>query len=155
MTNPMSQPGDLIIGGTSGTPTRLANSASTSFLKGAAGSTYWGDVQGTDVKSGTSGSYATSGKVLTADGSGAATWKTPTTTTSGTLASANWFSGSQTITVNGVTSSNLVMVSPAPASVEAYGNARIYCSAQSTNSLTFTCLGTTPSTNLTVNIAIW
>jgi hypothetical protein len=151
----MSQPGDLIIGGTSGTPTRLANSASTSFLKGEAGSTYWGDVQGTDIKSGTSGSYVTSGKVLTANGSGAVTWKTPTTTTTGTLASASWSSSSQTITVNGVTASNLVIVSPAPASIEAYGNARIYCAAQSTNSLAFACPGTAPSTDLTVNIVIW
>lgn len=75
--------------------------------------------------------------------------------TTGTLASANWSSDSQTITVNGVTASNLVIVSPAPASVEAYGNARIYCSAQSANSLTFACPGTAPSTDLTVNIVIW
>ena len=75
--------------------------------------------------------------------------------TTGTLASASWSSSSQTITVNGVTASNLVIVSPAPASVEAYGTARIYCSAQSANSLTFTCLGTAPSTDLTVNIVIW
>lgn len=75
--------------------------------------------------------------------------------TTGTLASANWSSGSQTITVNGVTASNLVIVSPAPASVEAYGNARIYCAAQSANSLTFACPGTAPSTDLTVNIVIW
>lgn len=159
MTNPMTSYGDLIYGSNgTGTPGRLGASVDRKFLRSYSSTLAWDTVDGVEIKSHTTAggsTNATSGKVLMADGSGNASWETPTTTTTGTLASASWSSSSQTITVNGVTSSNLVVVSPAPASVEAYGNARIYCSAQSTNSLTFTCLGTTPSTDLTVNIAIW
>lgn len=74
------------------------------------------------------------------------------TKTTATL-STTWSSNQQTVTVSGVTSSNYIVVSPAPASYEAYCEAGIYCSAQGSNSLTFKC-DTVPSAALTVNIMI-
>lgn len=70
-----------------------------------------------------------------------------------TLLVANWSSNSQMITVQGVTASNNVIVSPAPASASDWASAGIICTAQSTNSLTFTCTQT-PSNDITVNVAI-
>lgn len=70
-----------------------------------------------------------------------------------TLNSANWSSNSQTVTVTGASASNIIIVSPTPASYEAYGEAGVRCSAQASNSLTFTCTDT-PSANLTVNAVI-
>lgn len=67
------------------------------------------------------------------------------------LTVAGWSSNSQTVTVSGVTASNTVIVSPAPASYSEYSVCGVYCSAQSANSLTFTC-SETPSGALTVNI---
>ncbi len=64
-----------------------------------------------------------------------------------------WTSNQQTVTVSGVTTSNTVIVSPAPASYDAYCEAGIYCSAQAANSLTFKC-DTAPSASLTVNVMI-
>lgn len=64
-----------------------------------------------------------------------------------------WSSNQQTVTVSGVTTSNTVIVSPAPASYDAYCEAGIYCSAQAANSLTFKC-DTAPSESLTVNVMI-
>lgn len=75
------------------------------------------------------------------------------TSRSTVLYAVNWASQSQTLTVTGVSASNIVIVSPAPASYEAYGEAGVRCSAQASNSLTFTCTDT-PSANLTVNVVI-
>ena len=77
---------------------------------------------------------------------------TPHTTKTATL-TTTWTSNQQTVTVSGVTSSNYIVVSPAPASYDAYCEAGIYCSAQGVNSLTFKC-DTAPSSSLTVNIMI-
>lgn len=71
-----------------------------------------------------------------------------------TLASADWNNNTQTVTVNGVTADNLVLVAPSPTDYTAYGSAEIRATAQTTNSLTFTCTNT-PTADLTVNIAIW
>lgn len=71
-----------------------------------------------------------------------------------TLAVADWSNDTATKTVSGVTTSNLVQVSPAPASAEAYAAAGIICTTQAANSLTFTCK-TTPSAALDVNVVIW
>lgn len=70
-----------------------------------------------------------------------------------TLSSSSWSSHTQTVTANWVTSSNTVIVSPAPSSMSDYMSWQVYCSAQWTDSLTFTCT-TDPSNNLTVNIVI-
>lgn len=73
--------------------------------------------------------------------------------TSATLTVNGWSSNTQTVTVSGVDSTNTIIVTYAPASRAAWLAADVYCSAQGTNSLTFTC-STTPSTALTANIII-
>lgn len=78
-------------------------------------------------------------------------WQHITTTV--TLESANWSNSEQTVTVNGVTADNTVLVSPDPSDYSDYTDAEIYCSGQGTNSLTFTC-GTTPSNDIDVNVVI-
>lgn len=70
-----------------------------------------------------------------------------------TLTSSWWSNNTQTVTATWVTASNTVIVSPAPTSITDYTWSKIYCSAQWTNSLTFTC-NTTPSNNITVNAVI-
>ena len=74
-------------------------------------------------------------------------------TLSVTLTSAGWSSNTQTVTATGVTASNSVIVSPAPSSFSDYASATIYCSAQASNSLTFTCT-TEPTSDITVNVLI-
>lgn len=99
---------------------------------------------------------ATQGQVLTLDANNNAVWQTPSTavtTASATLAVADWSSNTQTITVNGVTSSNVVIVSPQPLSATDYAAAGILCTGQAANSLTFTCTAT-PSTAISLSIVI-
>ena len=67
------------------------------------------------------------------------------------LANTGWSSNTKTVSVSGITASNTVIVSPAPASYDAYCECGIYCSAQAAGSLTFTC-DTVPSSTLTVNV---
>lgn len=81
---------------------------------------------------------------------GAAAQTIPATVT---LSLSGWSSNKQTVSVNGVTVNSNVVVSPAPASFAAYGEAGVYCSAQASGKLTFTCTDT-PSAALTVNILI-
>lgn len=71
--------------------------------------------------------------------------------TTATLAVADWSSSTQTVTVSGVKADSVVFVSPAPASASDYASAGILCTAQATDSLTFTCT-TTPSNAITVNV---
>lgn len=68
-----------------------------------------------------------------------------------TLTTAGWSSKKQTVTAAGVTTSNTVIVSPAPASFLAYSDARVRCTAQAGNALTFTCEDV-PAEALTVNV---
>lgn len=70
-----------------------------------------------------------------------------------TLTSAWWSSSEQTVSVSGVTASNTVIVSPSPSSMSAYTNAKVYCSAQGSNSLTFSCTDT-PTGDIVVNVVI-
>lgn len=70
-----------------------------------------------------------------------------------TLTASGWSNNTQTVTATGVDSDKAVIVTPAPASMADYTSAGIYCSAQGTNTLTFTC-ATVPSTNITVNVLI-
>ena len=76
MSNPMTAGGDLIIGGTAGQPTRLAAGNNGQILSTDGVSVYWDDpavveIEGEDVKS----TGEISGKVLTTDGSGGASWE--------------------------------------------------------------------------------
>ena len=70
-----------------------------------------------------------------------------------TLASANWSNNEITVTATWVTASNTVIVAPDPTSITDYTDAVIYCSAQGSNSLTFTC-DTEPSNDIDVNVVI-
>lgn len=94
------------------------------------------------------------GKFLKTDGINAS-WESTSTSleTPPTLVAANWSSNTQTITVQGVTATNTVIVSPIPTDAEDYAAAGILCTGQATNALTFTCQ-TTPASDLQVNIVI-
>jgi len=101
----------------------------------------------------------TTGQVLTKS-SGSdydADWATPSalsiSTATVTLVAADWGSSTNVVTVTGMTTTAKVWVSPAgtSADTEAYASAKIFCSAQGSGSLTFTC-GTTPTTNIDVNV---
>ena len=70
------------------------------------------------------------------------------------LTVAGWSNKTQTVTVSGVTASNLVVVGAAPASADAYGEATVRCTAQATDSLTFVC-EEVPEEALSVNVAIF
>lgn len=73
--------------------------------------------------------------------------------TSVTLTAAGWSSGTQTVSVAGVTADNHVIVAPAPASRDPYINSDVRCTAQGAGTLTFTA-ASTPTVNITVNIII-
>ena len=70
-----------------------------------------------------------------------------------TLNAAEWSGGVQTVSVAGLTASDSVIVTPAPASRDAYINADVRCTAQGAETLTFTA-ASTPAANMTVNIII-
>ena len=69
------------------------------------------------------------------------------------LSIANWSGNSQTVTCNGVTENNTIIISPEPTSIEVYGKAEIKCITQNENSLTFTCKKT-PEVEINVNVLI-
>ncbi len=75
------------------------------------------------------------------------------TTATVSIATTDWSSNACTKSVTGVTASNTIFVSPAPASFSTYSSAGIYCSAQAAGTLTFTC-STTPTAAITVNVVI-
>ena len=75
------------------------------------------------------------------------------TTTTVTLSTGSWSNLQQSKTVTGVTASSILIITPAPANLDAYNTAGVYCSSQTVNSLTFTCK-TKPTANLTVQIII-
>lgn len=87
--------------------------------------------------------------VPTAEEIGAVTQETRTIS----LVSTDWSSHSQTKTVSGVTADNTVIVAPVASSASDYAAAEILCTAQATNSLTFTCT-TDPANNISVNVVI-
>ena len=107
------------------------------------------------TKKGTWGTFLTSAPVTSVNGyTGAVSLTIPTITkTTATLSASSWNSTShtQSVTVSGVTSSNSVIVAPAPASMANWVAGNVRCTAQASNSLTFTC-DTNPSSSITVNI---
>ena len=66
-----------------------------------------------------------------------------------TLAAADWSAGTQTVTVNGITATSVVWVSPDPSDQADYVAGGILCTAQAANSLTFTA-STTPTNDIDV-----
>ena len=75
------------------------------------------------------------------------------TTKTATLTAAGWSDKSQTVSVEGVTASNTILVAPDSASQEVWGKAGIVCTAQSAGSLTFKCKSV-PTAAVTANIVI-
>lgn len=88
--------------------------------------------------------------VTTADAVDGAVTKTEKTAV---LSASGWSSLKQTVSVEGVTADNTVIVTPAPASYTACLEAGVYCSGQGAGTLTFTC-STAPSASVTCNILI-
>lgn len=70
-----------------------------------------------------------------------------------TLAAADWTNGSQTVTVEDVTSTNSVLVCADPTSQTDFMTYGVNCIAQGADSLTFSC-ASTPASDLTVNIMV-
>ena len=70
------------------------------------------------------------------------------------LPSSGWASNTQTITVEGVTADNVLIVSPTVSSMVEYGECKVYASAQGTDSLTFVC-DTTPANDLSGCVIIF
>jgi hypothetical protein len=108
----------------------------------------------------------TAGQVLTKTANGyeyadapvkSVNWKTGVvslySTITVTLTVAGWNNKTQTVTATGVTASNTVIVSPAPASIDDYATNKVYWSAQGSNSLTFSCTDT-PTGDIDVNVLI-
>lgn len=60
----------------------------------------------------------------------------------------------QTVTATHVTADNLVQVSPAEASFEAWQTAEIRCTAQAAGTLTFICSGDVPTEAVTYNVVV-
>lgn len=69
------------------------------------------------------------------------------------LSASKWTDNSQTVSIDGVTASNTVIVSPAPSNQDDYISASIKCTEQSEGSLTFICT-IVPTTDITVNVVI-
>lgn len=69
------------------------------------------------------------------------------------LGASKWSNNQQTENVSIITANSTLVVTPAPESHTAYGEAGVYCSAQGDGTLTFTCT-VTPKDNLTVNVLI-
>ena len=70
-----------------------------------------------------------------------------------TLTVSAWNDNIQTVSVSGITNDNTIIVSSHPESFDAYSSAKIKCTTQSTNSLTFIC-DKVPTTDVKVNIII-
>lgn len=70
-----------------------------------------------------------------------------------TLSTSSWSSNTQTVSVDGLKDTDVVIPGPASASYLAYGESAVRCTAQQTGSLTFTCTDV-PSEDLTVNVLI-
>lgn len=68
-----------------------------------------------------------------------------------TLTASGWSGNAQTVSASNVTASNIVWVSPAPASFDAYGKAGIRATAQADGSITFTC-AEVPANDLSVEV---
>ena len=102
---------------------------------------------------------ATSGQVLQLDSNNNAVWKNiiSTPSTIPTLLSNSWTENpitheiTQTVSVTGVTLTNLIMVGPTPVSAEDYNDSDVICIAQGVDTLTFKC-ATIPSVDLTLNV---
>lgn len=67
------------------------------------------------------------------------------------LPASGWSNKSQTVTLTGMTATKSVIVQPNKATASAYSSAGITCTAQDTNTLTFTC-DTTPTSEIKIDV---
>ena len=74
-------------------------------------------------------------------------------TVTAVLSVSGWVEGQQTVTAEGVSAANTLIVASSPENYEAYSKAGVYCAAQTEGALTFRCKST-PSASLTANIMI-
>lgn len=79
--------------------------------------------------------------------------KSPVKGVTVTLTVAGWSNNSQTVAVEDVTASSIILCSPAPEAQDNYSDAEIKCTAQADGSLTFVC-GTTPTAAIAVNVVV-
>ncbi len=119
------------------------------------------------LKGGTGQESLTSGSYLVGNGTAAVQLKTPAQvredigaagkpkTLQISIPASGWDASAktQTVTATGVTATNAVTPSPAPASWEAAGTAGVRCTAQAADSLTFTC-SEVPTADLTYNVLV-
>lgn len=77
----------------------------------------------------------------------------PSVAKTATLSASGWDSKEQTVTVSGITTSQNLVIAPAPESYVAYGESMVRCVTQAADSLTFQCEDV-PTASLTVNILI-
>lgn len=70
-----------------------------------------------------------------------------------TLTANGWSGNEQSVTVAGIEATTNVVIAAAPASMEAYRDAEIYCIGQDTNTLTFVC-DTAPETDIGASVLI-
>ena len=68
-----------------------------------------------------------------------------------TLTASGWSGNAQTVSASNVTASNIVWVSPAPASFDAYGKAGVRATSQADGSITFACTKV-PTEDLSVEV---
>lgn len=97
--------------------------------------------------------FATVNKIIKAIPDTPASGGVDLSTTTASLGTTGWSNNSKTVNVTGVTASNTVIISPAPADADAWAAAGIICTAQGSGTLTFSC-DTIPSTSITANILI-
>lgn len=69
------------------------------------------------------------------------------------LPATAWVGNIQSVSVEGMTADNTVLVTPAPESYVVWGESVVYCSAQGEDTLTFTC-DEVPMADLTANLLI-
>lgn len=82
---------------------------------------------------------------------------TQSTGLSVTLTSSGWAASGdkyqQTVTVQGVTASNNIIVGPSPANIDAYTENNVYAVSQGSNTVTFEC-DTIPTNSIYANVII-
>lgn len=76
------------------------------------------------------------------------------TTLSITIPVSAWSNREATVTCQGVTTTSNILVTSDPSTMEAATASGVYCSAQGTNTLTFTCMGEEPEEDLIMDIWI-
>ena len=83
----------------------------------------------------------------------AVSWLASMSTITVIINANTWSNKEVTVLAWWVTSSNTVIVSPAPSSINDYASNSVYCSAQGTGTLTFKC-NTVPDSAISVNVLI-